>query len=229
MNDTLSAIDIGEILRLLPHRYPFVMIDRLIDMRADEHAIGIKNVTVNEPQFIGHFPDNPVMPGVLVIEGMAQTAGMLCLWHLGAKARGRKVYFLTIDKAKFRKPAIPGDTIEYHVDKIAHRRNMWWYRAEAKVGGALIAEAEVGAMIRGLDGDRSDRARRRRRAHWRGRGDRAVLPGRAARRACKRRAPDRPCQRHRCHDDRRGHRGLSVLVARHAAAIGALSRRRRPG
>ena len=87
------------------------------------------------------------MPGVLVIEGMAQTAGTLCLWHLGAKARGRKVYFLTIDKAKFRKPAIPGDTIEYHVDKIAHRRNMWWYRAEAKVGGALIAEAEVGAMI----------------------------------------------------------------------------------
>ena len=145
--DTLSAIDIGEILRLLPHRYPFVMIDRLIDMRADEHAIGIKNVTVNEPQFMGHFPDNPVMPGVLVIEGMAQTAGTLCLWHLGAAARGRKVYLLTIDKAKFRKPAIPGDTIEYHVDKIAHRRNMWWYRAKALVNGALIAEAEVGAMI----------------------------------------------------------------------------------
>ena len=116
-------------------------------MRADEHAIGIKNVTINEPQFMGHFPDNPVMPGVLVIEGMAQTAGTLVLWHLGTEARGRKVYFLTIDKAKFRKPAIPGDTIEYHVDKIAHRRNMWWYRAKALVDGALIAEAEVGAMI----------------------------------------------------------------------------------
>ncbi len=147
MSDTLGAIDIREILRLLPHRYPFILIDRLIDMRADEHAIGIKNVTINEPQFMGHFPDNPVMPGVLVIEGMAQTAGTLVLWHLGTEARGRKVYFLTIDKAKFRKPAIPGDTIEYHVDKIAHRRNMWWYRAKALVNGALIAEAEVGAMI----------------------------------------------------------------------------------
>jgi len=145
--ETLNALQITEILRLLPHRYPFVMVDRLTDMRDDEHAIGIKNVTANEPQFTGHFPDNPVMPGVLVIEGMAQTAGTLVLWHLGQQAHGRKVYFLTIDKAKFRKPAIPGDTIEYHVDKIAHRRNMWWYRAEAKVNGALIAEAEVGAVI----------------------------------------------------------------------------------
>jgi 3-hydroxyacyl-[acyl-carrier-protein] dehydratase len=148
MSETeLNTLEISEILRLLPHRYPFVMVDRLTEMRADEHAVGIKNVTVNEPQFTGHFPDNPVMPGVLVIEGMAQTAGTLCLWHLGTAARGRKVYFLTIDKAKFRKPAIPGDTIEYHVDKIANRRNMWWYRARALVKGALIAEAEVGAMI----------------------------------------------------------------------------------
>ena len=141
-------------------------------------------------------------------------------------ARGRKVYFLTIDKAKFRKPAMPGDTIEYHVDKIAHRRNMWWYRAEGQ-GERRAHRRGRGRRhdCRGLDGDRSDRARRRWRAHWRGRGDRAVLPGRAAGRACKRRAPDRPCQRHRRNDDRRGHRGLSVLLARHAAAIGALSRR----
>src|ERR1700732_669839 len=143
----LGAADIREILRLLPHRYPFVMVDRVIDMRGDEHAIGIKNVTFNEPQFMGHFPDNPVMPGVLVIEGMAQTAGVLCLTHLGPEAHWRKVYFLTIDKAKFRKPAIPGDTIEYHVDKIDHRRNMWWYRAKAQWKGVLIAEAEIGAMI----------------------------------------------------------------------------------
>lgn len=145
--EVLGTADIREILRMLPHRYPFVMIDRIIDIRGDEHAIGIKNVTINEPQFLGHFPENPVMPGVLVIEGMAQTAGVLCLRLMEPVGPRRAMYFLTIDKAKFRKPAVPGDTLEYHVDKIAHRRNMWWYRAEAKVGDALIAEAEVGAAI----------------------------------------------------------------------------------
>jgi 3-hydroxyacyl-[acyl-carrier-protein] dehydratase len=144
---TAEAADIQEILRLLPHRYPFLMIDRIVDIRGEEHGIGIKNVTVNEPHFLGHFPDNPVMPGVLLIEGMAQTAGVLCLRQMRSSERRRAVYFLTIDKAKFRKPAVPGDTIEYHVNKVAHRRNMWWYRGEAKVGDALIAEAEVGAII----------------------------------------------------------------------------------
>ena len=144
---TVEIADICEILRLLPHRYPFVMIDRVIDIRGEEHGIGIKNVTFNEPQFLGHFPDKPVMPGVLLIEGMAQTAGVMCLRQMSKTARPRVMYFLTIDKAKFRKPAVPGDTIEYHVNKIAHRRNMWWYRGEAKVGGVLIAEAEVGAII----------------------------------------------------------------------------------
>jgi 3-hydroxyacyl-[acyl-carrier-protein] dehydratase len=145
--DRMDAADIIEILRLLPHRYPFVMIDRIIDIQGEDHAIGIKNVTYNEPQFLGHFPDNPVMPGVLLIEGMAQTAGVICLRRMTLEARRTTMYFLTIDKAKFRKPAVPGDTIEYHVNKIAHRRNMWWYRAEAKVGDFLIAEAEVGAVI----------------------------------------------------------------------------------
>src|SRR5579863_8572749 len=145
--ETIEVADIREILRLLPHRYPFVMVDRIVDIRGDEHGIGIKNVTINEPQFLGHFPENPVMPGVLIIEGMAQTAGVLCLRHMGARERQGSMYFLTIDKAKFRKPAVPGDTIEYHVDKIARRRNMWWYRAEAKVGDVLIAEAEIGAII----------------------------------------------------------------------------------
>jgi 3-hydroxyacyl-[acyl-carrier-protein] dehydratase len=145
--ESVGVADIREILRLLPHRYPFVMIDRIVDMRGDEHAVGIKNVTFNEPQFLGHFPDNPVMPGVLLIEGMAQTAGVLCLRQMTRSGKGSAMYFLTIDKAKFRKPAVPGDTLEYHVDKIAHRRNMWWYRAEAKVGSVLIAEAEVGAVI----------------------------------------------------------------------------------
>ena len=145
--ETVGVADIREILRLLPHRYPFVMIDRVIDIRGEEHGIGIKNVTFNEPQFLGHFPDNPVMPGVLLIEGMAQTAGVLCLLQMSTGERRHAMYFLTIDKAKFRKPAVPGDVIEYHVNKIAHRRNMWWYRGEAKVGGVLIAEAEVGAII----------------------------------------------------------------------------------
>ena len=145
--ETLDIVGIRDILRMLPHRYPFVMVDRIVQMRGDEHGVGIKNVTMNEPQFLGHFPENPVMPGVLVIEGMAQTAGVLCLRLMPDTAQRRSMYFLTIDKAKFRKPAVPGDTLEYHVDKIAHRRNMWWYRAEAKVGSALIAEAEVGAII----------------------------------------------------------------------------------
>ncbi len=146
--EILESADIHEILRLLPHRYPFVMIDRIIDIRGEDHGIGIKNVTFNELHFLGHFPDNPVMPGVLLIEGMAQTAGVLCLRQMDEATRKNAVfYFLTIDKAKFRKPAVPGDTIHYYVDRIAHRRNMWWYRAEAKVGDALIAEAEVGAVI----------------------------------------------------------------------------------
>ncbi|HML07649.1 MAG TPA: 3-hydroxyacyl-ACP dehydratase FabZ [Xanthobacteraceae bacterium] len=145
--ETLGVADIGDILRLLPHRYPFLMIDRVIDMRGDEHAIGIKNITFNEPYFVGHFPENPVMPGVLMIEGMAQTAGVLCLRLMSSAERRRSIFFLTIDKAKFRKPAVPGDTLEYHVDKIARRRDIWWYRAEAKVGSTLIAEAEIGAII----------------------------------------------------------------------------------
>jgi 3-hydroxyacyl-[acyl-carrier-protein] dehydratase len=148
-DETLGSADIHEILRLLPHRYPFLLIDRVIDIRDDEHGVGIKQVTMNEPQFVGHFPDNPVMPGVLVIEGMAQTACVLVLRLMPPSEKQRVMFFLTIDKAKFRKPARPGDTLEYHVDKIAHRRNMWWYRAEAKIDGALVAEAELGAYMAG--------------------------------------------------------------------------------
>jgi 3-hydroxyacyl-[acyl-carrier-protein] dehydratase len=144
---TVDAAGIREILQLLPHRYPFLMVDRVIEIVGDERGIGIKNVTFNEPQFLGHFPGNPVMPGVLVIEGMAQTAGVMCLLAREQKSQPSLVYFLTIDKAKFRKPAVPGDIIEYHMHKTARRKNMWWYRGEAKVAGALIAEAEVGAMI----------------------------------------------------------------------------------
>ncbi len=148
MDDVVSkveAADIAAILKMLPHRYPFLMVDRVTDIRGDEQGIGIKNVTFNEPHFQGHFPDNPVFPGVLLVEGMAQTAGVLCLLATGF--RQRAVYFLTIDKAKFRKPVVPGDTVEYHMTRIARRRMMWWYRGVAKVAGHIVAEAEVGAVI----------------------------------------------------------------------------------
>ena len=145
--DTLDAIGIREIVRALPHRYPFLLVDRIVDIRGDEHGVGIKNVTINEPQFIGHFPDNPVMPGVLLLEGMAQTAGALCIRSMPGQGKPGLVYFLTIDKAKFRKPVVPGDVLEYHMDRIKRRKNMWWFRGEAKVRGEVVAEAELGAMI----------------------------------------------------------------------------------
>ena len=146
MTQTLEAVGIVEILKLLPHRYPFLLIDRIIDIRGDDSAIGIKNVTFNEPQFQGHFPDQPVFPGVMLIEAMAQTAGAICILSMG-ETKTKGVYFLTIDKAKFRRPVVPGDVVEFHMTKKAKRKTMWWYRGEAKVAGELVAEAEVGAML----------------------------------------------------------------------------------
>ncbi len=142
----LEAVDIAGVLKMLPHRYPFLMIDRVIDLHGDESGVGIKNVTINEPHFQGHFPGNPVFPGVLMIEGMAQTAGVLVI-SSGGWEQPKSVFFLTIDKAKFRKPVRPGDTIEYHLSKISQRKNMWWYKGVAKVAGQVVAEAELGAMI----------------------------------------------------------------------------------
>ncbi|MBA3516774.1 MAG: 3-hydroxyacyl-ACP dehydratase FabZ [Rhizobiales bacterium] len=144
---TLEAADINRVMRALPHRYPFLMVDRIRDIDGDDSCVGIKNVTINEPHFMGHFPEHPVMPGVLLIEGMAQTAGALCVLAQAGSARPKLVYFMTIDKAKFRKPVIPGDVVEYHVRKIRRRGNIWRFSAEAKVEGLKVAEAEVSAML----------------------------------------------------------------------------------
>ena len=144
---TLEAADINRIMEALPHRYPFLMVDRIRDIAGDDSCVGIKNVTINEPHFLGHFPSQPVMPGVLLIEGMAQTAGALCVLAQGASGPPKLVYFMTIDNAKFRKPVIPGDTIEYHVRKIRRRSNIWKFSAVAQVEGAKVAEAEVSAML----------------------------------------------------------------------------------
>ena len=143
----LDAMDIQNILAVLPHRYPFLLVDRIVDIVGDESCVGIKNVTINEPQFMGHFPGRPVYPGVLIIEGMAQCAGAICI---NANAKGEKpdlVYFMTIDKAKFRKPVQPGDRLEYHMKKLNQRRNMFWYSGRAMVDGQLVCEAEISAMV----------------------------------------------------------------------------------
>lgn len=142
----LGTADIARIMELLPHRYPFLMIDRIVDMNEDISATGIKNVTINEPHFMGHFPGNPVMPGVLMIEAMAQTAGGLVINHRN-DGSGKIVFFMTIDKARFRRPVVPGDTVHFHVNLLRKRANVWKYKGEAKVDGKLVAEAEISAMI----------------------------------------------------------------------------------
>jgi 3-hydroxyacyl-[acyl-carrier-protein] dehydratase len=144
---SLEAVDINRLMKALPHRYPFLMVDRIRDIKGDESCVGIKNVTINEPHFTGHFPGQPVMPGVLLVEGMAQTAGALCVLAEAAGPAPKLVYFMTIDKAKFRKPVVPGDTVEYHVRKIRRRGSIWRFAAEARVDGMKVAEAEVSAML----------------------------------------------------------------------------------
>ena len=144
---TLEAADINRIMQALPHRYPFLMVDRIRDIDGDDSCVGVKNVTINEPHFQGHFPQQPVMPGVLLIEGMAQTAGALCVLAYSGALQPKLVYFMTIDNAKFRKPVIPGDVVEYHVQKIRRRSNIWKFSAVAKVDGAKVAEAVVSAML----------------------------------------------------------------------------------
>lgn len=143
----LATADIYKILALLPHRYPFLMVDRIVDIDRDESARGIKNVSFNEPHFQGHFPAHPVMPGVLILEGMAQTAGAICIANAAKEGPPGIVYLMTIDGAKFRKPVVPGDVLEYHVRKTRSRGMVWKFQCEGIVAGAKVAEAEISAML----------------------------------------------------------------------------------
>jgi 3-hydroxyacyl-[acyl-carrier-protein] dehydratase len=142
-----KVIDINRIIEMIPHRYPFLMVDKVVDVVPNESAVGIKNVTINEPFFQGHFPSRPVMPGVLIIEAMAQTAAVLVVETLGASAEGKLVYFMSVENARFRKPVGPGDQIHIHVVKERSRGNVWKFQADAKVDGVLVAEATYAAMI----------------------------------------------------------------------------------
>lgn len=143
----LETADIARIMELLPHRYPFLLVDKITKMNADISAVGIKNVTINEPFFQGHFPGAPVMPGVLIIEAMAQTAGGLVINSLGSEHEGKLVYFMSIDKARFRKPVVPGDVLEFHVKQLQKRSRVWKFEAKAVVDGKAVAEAEISAML----------------------------------------------------------------------------------
>ncbi len=145
--DMMGTLDMAGILNALPHRYPMLMIDRVEDMVRDRSAVGIKNVTANEPFFQGHFPGKPVMPGVLIIESMAQTAAALVVASLGPDAAGQLVYFMTIENAKFRRPVVPGDQLRIHIMRERRRGNVWKFSAVARVDGVSVAEATYAAMI----------------------------------------------------------------------------------
>ncbi len=146
-NRTSKVIDINRVMQMIPHRYPFLMVDKVIDVVPDVSATGIKNVTASEPHFQGHFPQRPIMPGVLIIESMAQTAAVLVVETLGPQAEGKLVYFMSVDNARFRKPVVPGDTLFVHVVKERSRGSVWRFRGEARVDGNLMAEATYAAMI----------------------------------------------------------------------------------
>lgn len=143
----IDVIDIRRIMHAIPHRYPFLLIDRVVDVVRDQSAVGVKNISVNESFFQGHFPNHPVMPGVLIIESMAQTAAVLVVETLGPDAAGKVVYFMSIEGAKFRRPVVPGDQLRIHVNKDRRRGNVWKFSAVAKVDGVAVAEATYAAMI----------------------------------------------------------------------------------
>ena len=142
-----QTADLARIKRMIPHRYPFLFIDRVVDIVAHERAVGVKNVTANEPFFAGHFPAEPLMPGVLIIEAMAQTAGVLVVHTLGQEGENLLVYFMTVDKTRFRRKVVPGDVLELHVSIVRGRGKVFRFTGRAEVRGTVVAEAEFSAMI----------------------------------------------------------------------------------
>ena len=147
MTQNIDTIDIVKIMDMIPHRYPILLVDRILELEHGERAVSLKNVTMNEPHFMGHFPGFPVMPGVLIIEAMAQTAAIVVVESMGEDAAGRVVYFMTIDSAKFRYPVVPGDSMHIHVEKVQSRGAVWKFKGQAIVDGKVCAEATFGAMI----------------------------------------------------------------------------------
>lgn len=145
---TDQTLDIAGIMRAIPHRYPFLLVDRVVEMRPDDSCVGIKNVTINDQFFQGHFPTEPVMPGVLIVEAMAQTSAVLVVTTLGPESQGKLVYFMSIDSAKFRRPVVPGDQLRIKVTKVQRRMSVWKFSGEATVDGRVVAEATFAAMIR---------------------------------------------------------------------------------
>jgi 3-hydroxyacyl-[acyl-carrier-protein] dehydratase len=144
---TLETLDIQRVLAMLPHRYPFLMVDRIVDIDGDNSAVGIKNVTYNEPHFQGHFPGRPVMPGVLILEAMAQVAGAICIAAAEGQVAPGVVYLTNVDGAKFRRPVVPGDTLRIRVEKVRQRMNLWKFRSEAAVDGVVVASAIISAVM----------------------------------------------------------------------------------
>jgi 3-hydroxyacyl-[acyl-carrier-protein] dehydratase len=147
MTEDIKNIDINRIMEMIPHRYPMLLVDRILELTPGEKAVGLKNVTLNEPHFLGHFPKYPVMPGVLIVEAMAQTAAIVVVQAMEEKSAGNLVYFMSIEDAKFRKPVVPGDSLHIHVEKIQNRKTVWKFKGQAYVGDRLCAEATFSAMI----------------------------------------------------------------------------------
>jgi 3-hydroxyacyl-[acyl-carrier-protein] dehydratase len=143
----MTKINIEKILKSLPHRYPLLLVDKVIELETNKKIIAIKNVTFNEPHFLGHFPNHPIMPGVLIIEALAQAGALMVTCSEDFNAEDKLVYFMSIDGAKFRKPVIPGDVLELHVEVVQNRGNVWKLSGVAKVDGAKVSEAQLSAMI----------------------------------------------------------------------------------